>query len=135
MRVIVDANVAIAAVAARGLCEALLELCLERHQIILCEGLVEEIREKLIHKLKVPPPVVGEFIKTLTATAEIIEPTSVPRTICRDPDDVMLLGLAESGRADVIITGDKDLRVLKCHAAARILTPREFWELDKQTKE
>ena len=38
MRVILDANVAIAAVAARGLCEAVVELCLEHHQAIL--GLV-----------------------------------------------------------------------------------------------
>jgi putative PIN family toxin of toxin-antitoxin system len=96
---------------------------------------VEDIREKLIHKLKVPEPVVEEFIKSLAATAEIIEPAPVPPTICRDPDDVMLLGLAESGRADVIVTGDKDLLILKRHAAARILTPREFWELDKLAKE
>ncbi|MCX6996855.1 MAG: putative toxin-antitoxin system toxin component, PIN family [Kiritimatiellaeota bacterium] len=132
MRVIVDANVAIAAVAARGLCEAVVELCLERHQLIFCADLIVEMREKLTRKLKVPPPTVAEFLKMLCAHAEMLEPAAVARNICRDPDDVMLLGLAEAGHADAIITGDKDLLVIKSYATTRILTPREFWELHKQ---
>jgi putative PIN family toxin of toxin-antitoxin system len=132
MRVILDANVAIAAVAARGLCEAVVELCLERHQLIFCADLLVEIREKLIRKLKVPPPTVAEFLKMLCASAELLEPAVVAKHICRDPDDVMLLGLAETGRADVIITGDKDLLVIESYATARILTPREFWERNKR---
>jgi len=58
-----------------------------------------------------------------------VNPAEVAPGSCRDPDDLMLLGLAEAGRAEVIITGDKDLLVIKRYAAARILTPREFWEL------
>ena len=43
MRVILDSNVAIAAVAGRGLCDAVVELCLERHRLVLCDGIIEEI--------------------------------------------------------------------------------------------
>jgi len=129
MRVILDANVAIAAAAARGLCEAVVELCIERHQMVFCPGLLEEIREKLTRKLKIPPQTAAEFLKVLCSSAEVVNPAEVAPGSCRDPDDLMLLGLAEAGRAEVIITGDKDLLVIKRYAAARILTPREFWEL------
>ena len=133
MRVILDANVAIAAVAARGLCEAVVELCLERHHLVLCAGLVEEIREKLTRKLKVPPPTVAAFLGILCAQAALLEPAAVAKPICRDPDDLMLLGLAEAGRADMIITGDKDLLVIKNYRGTRIVTPREFWEQNRKS--
>ena len=38
MKVVLDANVIVAAFASRGLCEAILELCLSEHEIILCAG-------------------------------------------------------------------------------------------------
>jgi predicted nucleic acid-binding protein len=40
----------------------------------------------------------------------------------------MVLGLVVPGRVDVIVSGDKDLLVLKKFETARIITPREFWE-------
>ena len=39
MRIVLDANVMVAAFAARGLCEALFELCLGSHEILLSEPL------------------------------------------------------------------------------------------------
>lgn len=50
MRVVLDANVLIAAVATRGLCESILEMCLESHRLLLCEELLEETEEKLVQK-------------------------------------------------------------------------------------
>lgn len=43
MKVIIDANVAIAAAASRGLCEAVMELCLERHRIVLCKEILDDM--------------------------------------------------------------------------------------------
>jgi len=45
--------------------------------------------------------------------AEIVEPEHVDKGICRDPDDLMNLRLVYPGNADVIVTGDKDLLVIK----------------------
>ncbi|MBW1786006.1 MAG: hypothetical protein JRK53_05215 [Deltaproteobacteria bacterium] len=45
MKIVLDATVVIAAFAARGLCESVFELCLHAHQILLSEGLLEEIRQ------------------------------------------------------------------------------------------
>ncbi|OGV68251.1 MAG: putative toxin-antitoxin system toxin component, PIN family [Lentisphaerae bacterium RIFOXYC12_FULL_60_16] len=135
MRVILDANVVIAAVASRGLCEAILELCLEHHHLILCEGILEEIAEKLRIRIKVSPPVIAEYLRVLRNNAQILEPEEVEKAICRDPDDLMILGLVAPGDADAIITGDKDLLVIKEYKKARIMTPRNFWESNKKEKE
>jgi putative PIN family toxin of toxin-antitoxin system len=131
MRVIIDSNVAIAAVAARGLCEAVLELCLEHHHLILCEGILREIETKLSTKLKVAPPVIAEFLTLLRHNAEIFKPEKVDRKVCRDPADLMVIGLIAPGNADAVITGDKDLLVIAQYKEARIMTPRAFWETNR----
>jgi len=134
MRVILDANIVIAAAASRGLCEAILELCLEHHHLILCEGILEEIKEKLRIKIKVSPPVIAEYLRVLRNNAQMLESEEVEKAICRDPDDLMILGLVAPGNADAIVTGDKDLLVIKEYKKARIMTPRKFWELNKKEK-
>jgi uncharacterized protein len=134
MRVILDANVVIAAAASRGLCEAILELCLEHHQLILSEGILEEIDKKLRIKIKVSPPVIAEYLRVLRNNAQILEPEKVDKATCRDPDDLMILGLVAPGDADAIVTGDKDLLVIKEYKKARIMTPRNFWESNRKEK-
>ena len=46
--------------------------------------------------------------------------------ICRDEKDDFLLNLAVDGKADYLITGDKDLLVLKIIEKTKILTYSEF---------
>ena len=55
--------------------------------------------------------------------------------MCRDPDDVKVLSLAVDSKADYIVTGDKDLLVLKKYEGIPILNPRSFSDiLRKQDK-
>jgi putative PIN family toxin of toxin-antitoxin system len=128
MRVVLDANVVIAAAASRGLCEAVFELCLQQHQLVSCTGLIAEIRQKLREKLRLPAGIVTEYLRLLHAYAELLPPAPVQRGVCRDPADEMLLGLVIPGRIDVIVIGDKDLLVLEQFETARIMNPRVFWE-------
>lgn len=131
MRVVIDANVAIAAVAARGLCEALFELCLEHHQMVTCKSLNREIETKLIGKLRIPKPVVAQFMAIFKDHARLVEPELVDASACRDPNDLMILGLVRPGHIEAIVTGDKDLLALKHFKGAMIVTPRDFWESSK----
>ena len=52
MRVVLDSNVIVAAFASRGLCESILELCLDSHEVVLSEGLLAETRKNLSKKIK-----------------------------------------------------------------------------------
>jgi len=47
-------------------------------------------------------------------------------TICRDPKDNFLLDLCEQGKADYLVTGDKDLLELTEHKSTTILKPNIF---------
>lgn len=47
---------------------------------------------------------------------------------CRDPDDQMFIGLAHAGRADFLVTGDKDLLALALLLRVPIETADVFLE-------
>jgi putative PIN family toxin of toxin-antitoxin system len=128
MNVLLDANVLISAIAGRGLCEAVVEYCLEEHEIIVSDELIQDVREKLLSKLKVPPTVVAEFCQLLMDNGRCLQAICVPADACRDPDDLHLLGLAEAGHAGFLVSGDKDLLVLGHFQGTRIVTPRQFWD-------
>ena len=48
---------------------------------------------------------------------------------CRDPDDNILLALALDGKADYIVSGDKDLLDLTPFQDIPILKPAEFLKM------
>ena len=134
MRVVLDANVLIAAVASRGLCESLLELCLEDHDVIVSEPLLDEVRRQLVKKIKLPDALAVEFCDTLRDNGILATPASVPANACRDPKDLHLLGLCQSTQADSLVTGDKDLLECVRHGNTKIVTPRQFWDNCKLSK-
>lgn len=51
--------------------------------------------------------------------------------ICRDKEDNFLLSLAKDGKADYLITGDKDLLVIDIFGKTKIITLTEFLEKNK----
>jgi predicted nucleic acid-binding protein len=61
----------------------------------------------------------------------VSEIDDVETSLCRDKNDVHILGLAQRSLAENIITGDKDLLELVKYKSAKIITPREFWILLK----
>lgn len=66
-----------------------------------------------------------ELFNSLARNGELIDLISEV-DICRDPDDNHLLALCKDGKADLLITGDKDLLVLKKFRKTRVLAPAEF---------
>ena len=129
MRVVLDANVIIAAFAARGLCESVMEVCLSDHEIVLCDDLLDEILRNLRLKIKLPQSLVDDIGELLREHANISNPLPLTSDVCRDPDDIKILGLAVASNADYIVTGDKDLLVLKKFQGIHILNPRSFSDI------
>jgi putative PIN family toxin of toxin-antitoxin system len=128
MRVVLDANVLIAAVAGRGLCESVLELCLEEHDLVVSEELLDEVRRTLVRRIRLPEAVALDFCRLLRRNAILANPMDVSPDACRDPKDIYLLGLAQSVRAEMLVTGDKDLLESAWGGTTRIVTPRQFWD-------
>jgi putative PIN family toxin of toxin-antitoxin system len=130
VRVFLDTNVLVAAFATRGLCADVFRLVLAEHELLVSPALIEEVTRTLAKKIHVPDQVVREIVPFLRAAGLTVEgaPERPPIAV-RDPDDVVILGEALSGGADVLVTGDKDLLVLDQVGALRIVDPRGFWEL------
>jgi len=126
MKIVLDANVVIAAFATRGLCESILELCFHSNEIMICEDLLDEILRNLRQKIELPGGIVEDIGKLLREHATIVSPIPLATDLCRDPDDVKILGLAIAANADCIVTGDKDLLILEKFQGIPILTPRSF---------
>lgn len=55
-------------------------------------------------------------------------PDPVEPSMIRDPSDVAILGTAVAAKADLLVTGDKDLLVVKKFETFEIVSPREFLE-------
>lgn len=66
------------------------------------------------------------FVALVVALSELVElPDEIP-PICRDPDDDRVIACAVIGRADAIVSGDKDLLHLERVGGIPILTAAEF---------
>ncbi len=75
----------------------------------------------------IAPEDVDAFIELIAAVAESLPGLDVPvPVVTRDPKDDYLLAHAVLGRADYLVTGDRDLLVLGQVEDVFIVTPREF---------
>ena len=129
MRLVLDTNVIIAAFGARGLCAELFEVCLSEHTILTSEYILKEVREKLLKKIYLPLPVVNEIIDYLREELEIVKPERVEDSVCRDKEDLPVVGTATAGKAEYLITGDRELLRVKRYRDIRILELRQFWHI------
>jgi len=130
MRILLDTNVLIAAFITHGTCSDLFEHCIRQHEIIASQFILNELEGHLRKKFKFSETDTREAMELLIAVAKIIEPVSLTEPVCRDCDDDMILATALTGKADCLITGDKDLTDLKTFRGIPILKPAEFSALE-----
>lgn len=129
MRVLLDANVVVAAFASRGLCEAVFEVCLDAHDIVMSDELLREVARSLRKKIKLPRDTVDAIAGLLQENCTFHQPVAVETAACRDPNDLHVLGLAVAAKAECIVTGDRDLLAVRKAGRCRILSPRQFSDL------
>jgi putative PIN family toxin of toxin-antitoxin system len=126
VRILLDTNVLIAAFIARGSCHELLEYCIRRHTLVTSDFILDELRETLIRKFKRTSETAEEAGTLLRSQMEVVVPAPLETPVCRDPDDDSILAAAVTGNCELIITGDKDLLVLREFGDVEILSPSDF---------
>ena len=128
MRIFLDTDVLISAVATRGLCADVLREILIHHQLIISYSLIKELERSLCNKLGVPENLTSELIEVLQKESVFSTSSFLPGIEIKDKDDLTILSCALNGKADLFITGDKELLRLKRIGNMEIVSPRGFWE-------
>ena len=129
MRVFLDTNLIVSALTARGLSADVFRIVITEHELLTGEVNIAELRDVLSNRMAVPAPAVEAAEILLREQTVVPKPSRPLRIKVRDPDDRWVLASAVTGKADVLVTGDKDLLVLGKTAPLQILTPRGLWEL------
>ena len=128
MRVFLDTNVLVSAVATRGLCADVLQTVLAEHQLVLGEAVLGELQRVLRQKLRLSTDIAHEMDEFLRGEAELVDDAPTLDLQVRDPDDALVLAEAVAGKVDILVTGDRDLLDLAEGSPVRVVTPRGFWE-------
>lgn len=128
MRVLLDTNVLLSAIFTRGVCEAILDACIEHDSVVIvgCEHIFREFTEHATGKFGAPLEKVASACDFLRRLTEVVEPDPVNASECPDADDRPILGAAIAGRADVIVTGDAALQAIASFRGVPIVSPRAF---------
>lgn len=97
MKVFVDTNVLVAAVATRGLCADVFRAVLASHELVVSQQVLDEVRRVLRVKLGVRPGPVADFVRLLEQEAEVAPPARLPEIELNDRDDLPILGGRDCG--------------------------------------
>lgn len=128
MRVFLDTNVLVSAVATRGLCSDVLREVLRHHPLIILPELLTELESVFRKTLGLPQNIIFEFIEVIKQDSQLSVPSPLLNVNIRDKDDLLMLSSALNGGADLFITGDKELLGLQSIKNMGIVSPRMFWE-------
>jgi putative PIN family toxin of toxin-antitoxin system len=126
VKVVLDANVLLAAYGFGGTCFKVVELCLVRHDVFISEYILDEFKRHLQGKFHATEGQANTFAERFRAAAICVSPAEVAPDACPDPDDLPVLGTLQAANADCLITGDKALLRLKSFSGHLILSPRDF---------
>jgi uncharacterized protein len=128
VKVFLDTNVLVAAIATRGLCSELLENIIHDHVLLTGRPVLEELERILAGKLRLPDAAVAGFLGLLKSESQVIQSAERnPAVSIQDADDIPILACAISGKADVFVTGDRELLELQRIGSLPIVSPRELW--------
>jgi putative PIN family toxin of toxin-antitoxin system len=128
VRVFLDTNVLVAAFATRGLCADVMRVVLAEHQLIVGEVVLSELRKALGRRIRLPAATLEDILALLREQEVVPKPRQPSELPIRDPDDRWILASAIAGRADVLVTGDRDLLDIVDKAPLPVLDPRAFWD-------
>ena len=98
-----------------------------QYQIILSPEIIYEYASACREKLQTREEKIQEDIKVIVrAATDIVQPSALFDAVPDDPDDNHILACALAGKADLIVSGDKDLLRLKEYEGIAIIRPMDF---------
>jgi uncharacterized protein len=123
--IVLDTNVIVAALVAKGLCHEVVARALGACTVVTSMPLLDELEQTLRARFTLGPAA-NAFLKQLRGRVRLVEPMALPSPVSRDADDDVVLATAVAAGATVIVTGDQDLLVIGRYGGVDIVSPRQF---------
>lgn len=127
MKVVFDTNILVSAlVFPGGRGEAALARIIEEHdELILSRAILDELLGVLARKFARDADELAHVALFLSDLAQIVRPRR-RLAIVRDDPDNRVIECAVAGRADAVVTGDRQLLALRDHQGIRIIALSEY---------
>ena len=129
MRVVFDTNIFISALAIPGsLAEKAVSRIIEgRDELVISPDIIKEVLSVLSLKFGRDREALSHVAVILSELGELVEPKQTLRVLKDEPDN-RILECATFGKADIIVTGDKEMLHLKEHMGVKVASLREYLE-------
>lgn len=126
LRAVLDTNIVIAGLLWSGPPNRLLRVVGQGLDLYTSRTLIDELaktltRRKFAQRIASQSTDIDALIEDYLGLAELVVPASIPR-ICRDPDDDHVIACAIAARAEIIVSGDRDLLELGRYGDVRIIS-------------
>ncbi len=129
MRVVYDTSVLATILSRREEILRLQQAVSKGHvKLVTSPFILNELETVLTKKFKLTKQEAKSRIHLLSRVSEVITPQFVEK-IVRDINDDAIIATAVAGRADYLVTLDKDMLILKKHKDIIIITLAQFKEL------
>lgn len=131
IKAILDTNVVISGIFWKGppfrVLDAWQEQCF---RLVISVPILEEYRRVLAEMAGEHfSPVLHSILGLIELHSEMVEPISLAKAVCNDPDDDKFIEAAVAAAADYVVSGDTALLRLKDHRGIRMVKPAEFLRL------
>ena len=129
MRVVFDTNIFISALAIPGsLAEKAVSRIIEgRDELVISSDIIKEVLSVLSLKFGRDREALSHVAVILSELGELVEPKQTVRVLKDEPDN-RILECATFGKADIIVTGDKEMLRLKEYMGVKVARLREYLE-------
>lgn len=132
VRVVIDTNVLVSALINGGKPKKLLGKLLKEHTLIMSPVTTAELADVLSRdKFIVKRAQVDKFVLEIVGKSKMVPTTRPFKGISRDPDDDAIINTAFRGKAEYVVTGDKDLLALGAFKKIQIVSVNQMLEILK----
>lgn len=130
MRVVFDTNIFIFAFVIPGSQaeKAILKIIKSGDHLTISKEIIDEVLPVLSSKFSRDREALSQTAIYLSEVAELVRPTERIR-IFKDEPDNRIIECALKGKADVVVTGDKEMLKIKQFRGIRIISLKEYLEI------
>ncbi len=134
MILVFDTNVLISAFITSGPSRDVFEYAARKHQLILSSYILGELKEKWLGKLGFSLADYKQIEKVILSSVTVKEERKGHVAEFSDKDDLPILDLCVTVKADFLVTRDKKILELGVVKYTKVIHPKDFWEIEKRTE-